>query len=120
MEKAVRFIRQGIANSFSDCIEVHEDLKDYPELLHPILQHELSHTDNPFTIKDFVLDLSPNGISTFSLIRFMITRPSTWVAMLPFYRHKTRGWVYDLNCLIFWISIIVFLALFISIGAYLL
>lgn len=96
------YVNEGVANRFDNCIEIHKDLKKYPSLLNPIIEHELSHTTNVFSVKDLVIDFSSYEIPTMPLIFFMIPRPSTWVQFLPVYRHKKRGWVYDINLSIFY------------------
>lgn len=107
----IRWVEHGVANRFSDCIEIHEDLKNYPELLNPIIAHEHGHSDKAFSIKDFLHDVSTDNVSPFKLWGFMLSRPSTWSQFLPLYKHPQRGWIYDINCGIIWVGILLLLGL---------
>jgi hypothetical protein len=95
----VVYVPYGVANRFQDCIEIHKDLKKYPNLLKPILKHEFSHTDVPgLTWEDFKIDFFGKiSLNRWTLYRFMLSRPSTWVQLLPFYFHPKRGLVIDFN-----------------------
>jgi len=94
-------IDQGVANRIGSDIEIHQDLINHPRLYSAILNHELDHTDKSFSWHDFKIDLFRKpGLSYFQLAKFMITRPNTWVQLVPIYYHKTRGWVFDLNLLV--------------------
>lgn len=103
----IKLVEQGLANRYSDCIEIHKDLPNYPELYNPILEHELTHTDKKFSFKDLRLDITKTpGINYKELYKFMLKRPSTWVQWLPLWKHKERGFVFDLNLTIIYSAII--------------
>lgn len=114
MNDKIRYVDWGLANNFGDYIELHKDLKDYPDLYEPLLEHELSHTKEYFSVGDLKLDLLPTPkLNLFKLAKFMIVRPKTWIQLLPFYYKKGEGLIYDLNyILIFCSAIIILLGLF--------
>ena len=98
----LKFVDWGIANNFGEYIEIHKDLPKHPELYRPILNHELSHTDDKgFSWEDLKLDVKriPN-LNYWNLIKFMISRPKTWIQFLPVYYQRGKGIVYDLNQMI--------------------
>ncbi len=65
-------VNHSIANRFDGYIEINENLKNYPKLYKPILEHELAHTNKTFTWHDFKLDFVSNtGVNYFELIKFM-------------------------------------------------
>lgn len=96
-------VNHGIANRFSDRIEVNKYLKKYPELYNPIMQHELGHTDATFSWHDFKHDISSEyKVPTFKLIKFMFRHPRTFTQILPIWYHKTKGIIFDINLFIIW------------------
>lgn len=106
MNPKVIFVPYGVANRFGEVIEVHQDLKKYPSLLKPILEHEMSHTNLPgWTWKDFKLDFFENNksLKRWEVYGFMVKRPSTWIQILPFYFHPKRGFVIDINRSLFYL-----------------
>ncbi len=77
-------VDHSIANRFDGYIEINENLKNYPELLKPILEHELSHTDKTFTWHDFKLDfVSKTGVNYFDLLKFMFKHPRSFLQLSP-------------------------------------
>lgn len=112
----IRFVKKGLAARFPDCIEIHKDLKKYPKLYKPILRHELGHTDKTFTLTDLSLDVAQNSVPMGMLIGFMLSRPSTWISLLPFYYDKKRGVVFDINCCIVYAVMIPLIAAVIYFG----
>tara|TARA_R100001530_G_scaffold112862_2_gene79848 strand:+ start:9023 stop:9397 length:375 start_codon:yes stop_codon:yes gene_type:complete len=88
----------GIANRFDDCIEINKNLRDYPNLLNPILEHEFAHTNKNISIQDFKLDfLMPQAIHYKQLFKFMIKHPKSFTQFFPLYWSKRRGIVFDFN-----------------------
>lgn len=115
MRPKVVYVPYGVANRYTDnVIEVHKDLKDFPNLLKPILKHEMSHSDVPgLTWADFKIDFFGNiSLKRRNLYRFMLSRPNTWVQILPFYFHPKRGFVIDLNRSIFYLICLFIVSLF--------
>ena len=106
----VRYVKYGIANNFGDYIELNENLKAYPELHNAILQHEISHSNEPgFTKKDFLLDLGPSNVNYWKLFKFMCTFPKTFLQFAPFYWQKFEGkrtFIYDINLIIVWVVVL--------------
>ena len=105
----IKLVEWGIANRYNSTIEVHKDLPKYPRLFKPIMLHEISHTSKPgFSWKDFYIDFSgkhTQNINRLELYKFMLNRPKTWIQFLPFYYQPSKGFVYDLNKMIFWVII---------------
>ena len=99
----VRFVEWGVANNFGDYIEIHKDLPKFSHLYKPILKHELKHSDKTFSYHDLKMDVTPTGVSWIKLIGFMITRPKTWIQLLPIYWQRRKGWIMDINMIIIYI-----------------
>ena len=103
----IRYINHSIANRFSDYIEINHHLKDYPKLLEPILQHELSHTNKDFSWQDFKLDFfSTNDIDSWEMFKFIIKHPSSWLQLSPVIYSKKKGFIYDINLIILYLIMI--------------
>jgi len=113
----IEYVKWGLASNFGDVIELNENLRHYPELLNPILAHELGHTDKPFTMQDLMLDItSTHDINQKKLIKFMIKHPKSLTQLLPIYFSKSRGIVYDLNLILGYVMYICLILLGIVIG----
>lgn len=99
MKVKIKFVEWGIAARFGDVIELNKDLINYPELLAPIMQHELRHTnEEKFTFQDFKVDFMEKiNINRYKFYTFMLKHPKTWINILPFYYQPSKGLVYDLN-----------------------
>lgn len=116
MTKKVVYVDWGIANSYDDRIELNKHLQFYPELHKQILEHELSHTDEKgFTKKDFALDLGPQKVNYWKLFKFMCIYPKTFVQFLPI-RKSGDTIYYDINMLISWLAIFIFIGIGIYFG----
>lgn len=115
----IKYVKGGLANNFGDVIEINENLRKYPELLNPILRHELNHTLNPnFNVEDLMLDITAtHNIDQRKLLKFMIKHPRSLTQFLPIYFQKSRGLVYDINSLLFYVMYISLVLLGIIIGA---
>lgn len=113
----IKYVNGGIANNFGTYLEINKHLKKYPKLLNPLLRHELDHTDKTFTIEDIYLDLTAShNINQFDLMWFMIKHPRSFSQLLPLYYSKSRGWVYDINLCLTYVTFISFISLGIFIG----
>ncbi len=111
------YVKGGLANNFGNVIEVNENLRHYPELLKPILAHELSHTNKAFSREDLMLDLTAtHDIDQSKLIKFMMKHPRSFTQLLPIYFSKTRGLVYDINAILAYVMYISLVFLGIGIG----
>lgn len=107
-------VNHGVANRFSDCIEVNKHLIDYPDLYRPIIKHELEHTDNFWTFKDFFHDINAESkINRIQLLKFMFKHPKSFTQIMPIYYCKRRKFVVDLN-----LSIVYLILGFIGLGIY--
>lgn len=96
----VIYVPWAIANRFDEHIELNENLPKYPELHDAILEHELSHTDNPkFNKEDFLLDLGPTKVNYWKLFKFMCLYPKTFLQFAPIYKQGNTLF-YDKNLLI--------------------
>lgn len=94
-------VDHSIANRFDGYIEINKNLKNYPKLLKPILEHELSHTNETFTWHDFKLDfISKTGVNYFDLFRFMLKHPRSFLQLSPLLYTKKKGFVIDINLFI--------------------
>jgi hypothetical protein len=107
----------GLGNRFSDVIEINKNLKNYPQLHDVVLKHELSHTDQAFTIKDLKLDLGKSEVNSLDMLKFMIKYPKSFTQLLPFYYSKKHGFVYDINLMLIY-SVTLCLFSFISFIAF--
>lgn len=111
----VTYSEWGLANRYDNEIELNVGLKEYPELHDKILKHELGHEAGSFTLKDFKHDLTDTKVNILHLAKFMWKYPKSISQLMPIYKHKNYGWVYDVS-LIFLYS---FFGLVILIGIYL-
>ena len=98
----IRFVDYGIANNFGDYIEINRELKKFPELYKSVLEHELKHTKKPFSLADFLVDIKENKIPTIQLLKFMVSRPETWIQFLPVYI-KNKKLIYDFNLIVLYL-----------------
>lgn len=94
----VIYVNKGIANRFENRIELHEKLKQYPELHDEILKHERSHMEGNYSLTDFSLDFS-NIKNNGQYYRFLFSTPSAWWQYLPIYRSQ-GNWYIDYSILI--------------------
>jgi len=104
-ESQIVYRGYGLADRFPDgTIELNKHLNDYPVLKKSILMHEARHTDNPkMNRRDFMNDLtSLNQYKIFELTKFMVRHPLSLIQILPIYKTKTAGWVYDEVASLYW------------------
>lgn len=112
----VKYVKSGLANNFGTHIELHEKLKEWPELHDSLLRHELAHTNNKgFTMQDLLLDIREDNESIHyaKVIVFMAKHPSSLTQLLPIYI-KEKKLIYDINLGLWWI----FLSLMVAAGIY--
>jgi len=113
----IRYVNHSVANRFNGYIEINENLKKYPHLLKPILEHELSHTDKAFSWEDFKLDFfSNNNISSWDMFKFMFKHPKSFLQLSPILYSRKKGWIIDFNLLVMFITIIAIFLLTMYIG----
>jgi len=103
------FVNSGIANRFSTFIEINRNLPKYPRLYNQVLKHELSHTDSFFSLEDLKVDLSNQELSSWEMSKFIAKHPAALKQLLPIYFSKKNGVVYDLNLIIMYIILLVFI-----------
>lgn len=100
----IRETEYGIANNYGSYIEINENLKDYPDLLRPVLEHELSHTNKAFSWEDFKLDfIDTTHTNRWQMVKFMFKHPKTFTQLLPIYWTRKKGFVYDLNLMVMYL-----------------
>ncbi len=100
-------VNHGIANRFSNHIEINKNLRNYPNLLTPILKHEFAHTNKVISKKDFKLDfIFPETLHYKELFKFMFKHPKSFTQLLPIYWAKGKGFVYDINLTIMYLFMI--------------
>jgi hypothetical protein len=104
MKPEITYVSHGIANNFGEVIEVNKELLKYPSLYKAVLHHEFLHNDNQRN--DFITDLGEYKVSNVELLNFMIRNPRSFSQFLPFYWHKTYGFVYDWSVIITYIIIL--------------
>ena len=101
-------VSHSIANRFDGYIEINKNLKKYPKLLEPILQHEKDHTNQAWSYQDFKLDFFSNSnVNYLKLIKFMFRYPASFLQLSPILYSKKRGFVFDINLLIMYITMVV-------------
>ena len=106
MTKVV-YVESGIANRFSDHIEMNRFLLEYPKLHDSILKHEMSHTDKQgFNKEDFLLDIGPSNVNYWKLFLFMVKHPKTFKQFAPIYK-EGNAMIYDINMIIAWSTLII-------------
>ncbi len=110
-------VDHSLANRFDGYIEINKNLKKYPKLLEPILNHELAHTDKSFTWKDFKLDFFSNSkVNQWDLLKFMFKYPSSFLQLSPILYSKKKGFIVDINLLIMYTTMFVVFILTIIFG----
>ncbi len=108
----------GVANVFRDgTIELHKDLNlpEYALLKEKILNHEMDHDFKKGFWYNFKIDFF-HTVGSSGLLSFMMTRPKTWIQILPLYWTKRRGFIYDKNILFFWAVIVLGIFAMIKLG----
>lgn len=118
-ESQIVWRNYGIADKFPDgTIEMNKHLKDYPKLKHSLLLHEAHHTNQKkMNRQDLMHDLtSLNQLKMGYLIKFMSRHPLSLVQLLPIYKTKTAGWVYDEVSSMWWGCLIVVIGIAVGIG----
>ena len=110
-------VSHSVANRYPNHIEINKHLKKYPHLLKPILEHELSHTDKPWSLKDFKLDfVSKSKIPFLNLIRFMFRHPASFLQLSPILYSKRKGLIIDINLLVMYLIMLLVFSTTIYIG----
>ncbi len=112
----------GIADRFPDgTIEMNKHLKDYPDLKKSLLLHEAHHTNTKkMNRKDLLHDLtSLNQLSIGQLMKFMVRHPFSVIQILPIYKTKTAGWVYDEVASLYWGLLLAVVGIGLFLGFYL-
>ena len=100
-------VNHGIANNFGTYVEINKNLRKYPHLLNPILQHEFSHKGGGASMDDFKLDfIMTQTIHYKDMLKFMIKHPRSFTQLLPFYWSKTKGFVYDFNLMVMYLIMV--------------
>lgn len=89
-------VDHGIANRFSDHIEINKNLKNYPDIMKAVLGHELSHTDAVWSWEDFKLDMFTTQVPPTRMAQFIIQNPKAITQLLPIYYTKGQL-IYDIN-----------------------
>ncbi len=96
----INYVNHSIANRFNNYIEINKNLKKYPELLEPILEHELAHTDETWCVQDFKLDFfSKSEVDNLKLFKFMVKYPRSFMQFLPIIYSKKKELIVDYNLL---------------------
>ena len=120
----IRWVNYGVANSFIynykgkayKVIEINKDVLDEQGLFIPILFHELRHSKKFLNTDDVINDFSMANLKSlpnFKIIKFMFKRPRALTQLLPVYKTKKQGWVFDINlCIIY--ALALFVALFLA------
>jgi len=104
----IKFVDHCVANRFHDCIEINKKLTRYPKLFNYVLLHELNHTNKLFTLKDLKNDfkLMPRSILK-EFFKFALENPKAFIQQsLPIIYLKDRGFVFDINLTIFYLSMV--------------
>lgn len=108
MPLPVAYVDHGIANNFGTYIEVNKHLQDYPHLLTPILKHEFSHTNETVSWHDFKLDfMMPQALHYREMFTFMIKHPKSFTQLLPFYWTRKKGFIYDINLMVMYLTMLI-------------
>lgn len=107
----IRWVSYGVANSFVynyktkayKIIELNKALIDERGLLRPILLHEIAHSKKLFSQDDLINDFSMQNLKSLpnlKILGFMLCHPKALVLILPAYKTKKQGWVFDLNLIV--------------------
>lgn len=110
-QPTIIFTGSGIGNRFDIdgevILELNENLKKYPKLYHAVLSHEMGHTSKAFSGNDLVHDLGESKANSFDILKFMVRHPKSFSQLLPFYKSKRFGFVYDINLIILYSFLII-------------
>lgn len=112
----IKYVNHSIGNNFGSFIELNKNLLKYPKLHDSVLKHELKHTNKKFSKEDLLLDLGECGFNNFKMLQFMLKHPKSFWQLIPIYHKKGIGIIYDLNLIIIYFVLFLFLSvtLFIS------
>lgn len=101
-------VNHSIANRFSNHIEINKHLRKYPELLEPILRHELEHSNKAWSFHDFKLDFfSHTNVSYIKLMKFMFRHPASFLQLSPIIYSKKKGFIIDINILLMYSAMLI-------------
>lgn len=103
----IEYINHSLGNNYGDEIELNENLKKYPKLHDSILNHELKHTKKVFSFFDLKHDIVESKVNSKDLLFFMFKHPKSFYQLLPFYWTRKRGFVYDINLILIYISMLI-------------
>jgi len=113
----IKYVNHSVANRFNNSIEINKNLKKYPELLKPILEHEMEHTDAVWSVHDFKHDFFSNSeVNNWQLLKFMFKYPKSFLQFSPIIYSKKRGLVVDINLFILYFVMVVMFGLTIYLG----
>ena len=113
----IRYVNHSIANRFNGYVEINKNLKKYPELLVPIIAHEMAHTDATWSMEDFKLDFfSNNKVNNWQLLKFMFKYPKSFLQLSPVLYTKKKGFIIDINLIIMYVVMITIFGLTIYLG----
>ena len=102
------YCKWGLANVYSNRIEINNNLKYNKQLRDYIVKHELGHNINSF---DLYHEFNINYSIMPKLILFIITNPKTWIDFSPI-QIKNKIIIYDINMFLLYLilfSIILFI-----------
>jgi len=88
----IRYVDWGLANNFTDYIEINKNLKRYPELLQYAIEHEEGHKNKFDLAHEFNIDF----FKVLSLILFCFRYPKSLVDLFPVRIRKSILY-YDIN-----------------------
>ena len=94
----------GLANFFSDHIELNNKLKYNKRLRDYIIKHELGHKEEFDLLHEFKIDWKVMPY----VLWFVLTTPSTWIDFSPV-QYRDKQIIYDLNLSILYCLIIILL-----------
>ena len=96
----VEYTSLGLANRYSDKVEINVALKNNKKLRDYVIKHELSHVDKFDIGHDFDI-----RVPFLSLSWFILSHPSTWIDFLPIQFRKGML-IYDFNLILLYLGIL--------------
>lgn len=95
----VKYVNYGIANRFSDHIEINKNIKKYPNLHRFILNHEQEHTDS-FSVGDFASEFTiPPQVE---MLQFISKNPSAFLYEIMPIKRIGKRIIYEPYLLLFY------------------
>lgn len=103
----------GLASRYDDLIELNIKLDKYPTLKKKIINHELGHTNDNYSMKDFKNDYQSEDPYFFESLKFCFKNPESWINFFPvMYSYYFKIWTWNFGIIFQWLFFGIIFVLF--------